>query len=46
MLAAKLIAPVFALIDKPVVELKLPPVVNPVTVVGVGLAPLMQTGVV
>ena len=46
MLAAKLIAPVFALMDKPVVELKVPPVVNPVTVVGVGLAALMQTGVV
>ena len=27
-------------------ELKVPPVVNPATVVGVGLAPLMQKGVV
>ena len=46
MLADKLIVPVFALMDNPVVELKVPPVVNPVTVVGVGLATLMQTGVV
>ena len=46
MLADKLIAPVFALIDNPVVELKVPPVVNPATVVGVGLAALIQTGVV
>ena len=45
MLADKLIAPVFALMDKPVVELKVPPVVNPATVVGIGLAPFMQTGV-
>ena len=46
MLADKLIAPVFALMDKPVVELKVPPVVNPATVVGVGFAALIQTGVV
>ena len=46
MLADKLIAPVFALMDNPVVELKVPPVVNPATMMGIGFAAFIQTGVV
>ena len=42
--AVALIAPVEAFIDKPVVLLNVPPLVNPLTVVGLTLPALAQIG--
>ena len=46
MVAAKLMTPVVALIATPAGAVNVPPVVKPAAVVGTGLVPLAQTGLV
>ena len=46
MVAVKLMTPVVALMETPAGAVNVPPVVKPAAVVGTGLVPLAQTGLV